>query len=101
MLAIWSTTIQALSLTISPQAWGYWRFAGLAVLVLSTATVILLGIVARRVPEERPRDCRVDRAAALDTGSRRLGWNLPIGLDPMAGLYSRYITISMPVLGVL
>jgi hypothetical protein len=101
MLEIWSTTLQVLSLPISPQEWGYWRIAGLAVLVLTIVTVILLGTVVRRVPQERPRAFGLI-ALLLST----LGVAVTVGISrsgfgPTAGLCSRYITISLPLLGVL
>jgi hypothetical protein len=99
--AIAATTLQVLSLPISPQAWGNWRVAGIAVAVLSTATVILVGTVARRVPEERPRALGL---IALLLSTLGVAFSVGIsrsGLDPMAGLYSRYITLSLPLLGIV
>jgi hypothetical protein len=99
--AIGATTLQVLSLPISPRGWGYWRVAGLLVAILSATTATLLAIVARRVPEERPRALGLIAlllstiGVAVSVGVSRSG------VDPMAGLYSRYITLSMPLLGVL
>jgi hypothetical protein len=99
--AVWATILQALSLVISPSRWGYWMAAGWAVLLLTTVTVMRLGLIAWRSPLERPRAlglCAVTVAllgVATSVGVSRSG------SGPSAGLASRYTTILAPLISVL
>lgn len=53
--AVWTTTLQSLSLTINPSRSGYWVAAGFAVILLTVATTLRLAVVAWSTPLERPR----------------------------------------------
>ena len=99
--SVWSTTLEFLSLVISPSGWGYWRPAGLAVFLLTAATVVHLVVVARRAPVERPRALGLIAVlSSMICVAAAVGLSRS-GLGPGTGLNSRYVTISAPLLGVL
>jgi hypothetical protein len=99
--AIGATTLEVCGLVIEPVGWTYGWVAGLVVMMLSAATVVLLGTTARRSPNERPRAFGLSAVlssiliVALSVGYSRSG------LGPGSGWCSRYITIAMPLLGVV
>jgi hypothetical protein len=106
------TMLQVLSLAISPIHWGwarpnlgfqwsYWRLGGLAVVLLSAFTVIRLAIAARRSAEERPRALGLIAMMTSLLGVAASVGLARSGLGPDAGLSSRYVTISMPLIGVV
>jgi hypothetical protein len=99
--AICSTTLEVCSLVISPLGWGCRWVAGLAVVLLSSATAILLGIVAWGSPAQRPRALGLMAVLLSMLGiAFAVGYSRS-GLGPGSGAYGRYITISMPLLGVV
>jgi hypothetical protein len=99
--AIGATMLEVCGLVIEPVGLRYWRIAGLSVILLSAATVVLLGIAAWRSPHERPRALGLLAIltsiliVALAVGYSRSG------LGPGTGRCCRYITIVMPLLGVV
>jgi hypothetical protein len=100
-LAIWLTTLQVFSLVISPIEWGCWQVAGPAVVLLSAATVILLAIVVRQSPDQRPRAFGlIALLLSIFCVAVLVGFSRS-GLSPVAGLSSRYIPLSAPLLGVV
>jgi hypothetical protein len=101
MSAICSATLEFCSLVISPVGWGYRWVAGLAVVLLSSATVILLGIVAWGSPDQRPRALGLMAVLMSMLGiAFAVGYSRS-GLGPGSGGHGRYITISMPLLGIM
>ena len=99
--AVCSTTLEVCSLVISPIGWDYRQVAGLAVVLLSGGTVTLLGVMALRSPAERPRALGLMSVLLSMLGiAFAVGYSRS-GLGPGSGVYGRYITISMPLLGVV
>ncbi len=99
--AAWSTTLEVCSLVFFPMRWGYWRAAGLAVVVMSVATMFLLGVVAWRTPEQRARAIGLITVLISMLGiAVAVGYSRS-GLGPGSGRFGRYITIEMPLLGVV
>jgi hypothetical protein len=99
--AVCRTTLEVCSLVLSPTGWGYWRAAGLAVVLMSAATMILLGIVTWRVPEQRARAIGLIAVLLSLLGiALAVGYSRS-GLGPGSGGFGRYITIVMPLLGVV
>jgi hypothetical protein len=99
--AVWATTLQSLSLVISPSRSGYWMAAGWGVLLLTAVTLLGLSVVAWRLPLERPRAlglCAVTVAFLSVAASVGLSRS---GTGQSAGLASRYVTILAPLLSVL
>jgi hypothetical protein len=110
--AAWSVTLQVLSLAIGPSHWdptrqdagfylGYWKLGGMATLLLSIVTIIRLAIAARRSAAERPRALGLigvlmsQLSVAASVGFARSG------LSPDFGMSSRYVTLSIPLLGII
>jgi hypothetical protein len=95
--AVASTALRFLSLMVYPGLRGYARPAGLFLVVLVTATLVLLGIVSVRSPGERPRALMLVAiilsmlAIAASVGFSRSG------LGPTAGLQGRYLSLGMPL----
>ncbi len=96
-----STTVEYLSLVVCPNVPGYWRPAGLIVVLLVAATLLRLAVVGLRAPAERPRAVGLIAvilsmlAVATAVGLSRSG------LGPGFGLSGRYIPISAPLLSAL
>lgn len=96
-----STTLEYLSLVVCPNVPGYWRPAGLTVVLLIAATLLRLAVVGLRAPGERPRAVGLIAvilsmlSAAAAVGLSRSG------LGPGFGLTGRYIPISAPLLSAL
>jgi hypothetical protein len=99
--AAWATTLQALSLVISPSRWGYWMMTGWAVLLLAVVTVLKLGIIAWQSPPERPRALGLAAVTVALLGVAASVGISRSGLGQSAGLASRYITIMAPLLCIL
>jgi hypothetical protein len=110
--AAWGVMLQVLSLAIGPNHWdptrqdagfalGYWKLGGMASLLLSVATIIRLAIAARGSAAERPRALGLIGvllsllSVAASVGLARSG------LGPAMGMSSRYVTLSIPLLGVI
>jgi hypothetical protein len=92
------TMLESLSLTISPSAWGYWTAAGLAVVVVTLATILRLAFVAWRTPSERPRALGLcAMMVALLSVAAAVGFSRS-GAGHGAGLAGRYVTILSPLL---
>ena len=101
LAAIGSTTLEVCSLVISPVGWNQRGTAGLAVVGFSTATALLLGIVAWRSPDQRPRALGLMAVLVSMLGiAASVGYSRS-GLGPGSGGFSRYVTVSMPLLGVV
>jgi hypothetical protein len=101
LTAIWFTTLQVFSLVVSPIDWDYWRAAGTGVVLLLAVTVIQLLAVAWRLPEQRPRALGlIALLVSISTVAVSIGISRS-GFGPAAGLCSRYITISVPLLGAV
>jgi hypothetical protein len=93
--------MQVFSLVLSPIDWGYWQVAGMGVVLLSAVTVVLLLSVARRSPEQRPRALGLIAVLSSICGvAVSVGFSRS-GTSPNAGLCSRYITISVPLMGAV
>ena len=80
---------------------GYWKLAGMAVLLLSAATFVRLAIAARRSAEERPRALGLiglliaQLGVAASVGVSRSGMSTDMGMS------SRYVTIAVPMFGII
>ena len=99
--AVWTTTLQSLSLTISPSRWGYWVAAGFAVVLLTVATTVRLAVVAWRTPVERPRALGLcAMTLAFLSVATAVGFSRS-GVGHGAGLAGRYITIMSPLICAL
>jgi hypothetical protein len=95
--AAWATTLQAVSLILSPRLWGHWRAGGFAVMLLTAATIVRLCVVVWRSPSERTRAiglCAVIGALLIVAASVGLSRS---GVGREAGLAGRYITILAPL----
>jgi hypothetical protein len=96
-----STTLECLSLIVCPNVSEYWWPAGLTVVLLVAATLLRLTVVGLRAPGERPRALGLI-AVILSMLSVAAAVGLSrSGLGPGAGLASRYITITAPLLSAL
>jgi hypothetical protein len=99
--AIGMTALECCSLVISPEAWGQPWAGGLAAMLLACATTLLLGMVAWRSPDQRPRALGLMAVLVSMLGvAVSVGYSRS-GLGPGSGGHGRYITISMPLLGVV
>ena len=99
--AVCSTTLEVCSLVASPVGWSHPVVAGLAVVLLACGTAVLLAITARTSPGERPRALGLMAVLASMFGiALAVGYSRS-GLGPGSGAYSRYITITTPLLGVV
>ena len=96
-----SSTLMYLSLAVFPQISTFWWPAGLIVVAMLTATLVLLAIVSLRSPDERPRALGLFAiilsmlcvAAAVAVSRAALGGDRIMS--------SRYITLTTPLLCVV
>ena len=96
-----STTLEYLSLVVCPNVPGYWRPAGLIVVLLVAATLLRLAVVGLRAPGERPRALGLI-AVILSMLSVAAAVGLSrSGLGPGFGRTGRYIAIAAPLLSAL
>jgi hypothetical protein len=95
------TTVEYLSLVVSPNDSRYWRPAGLAVVVLVVATLARLALVGLRRADERPRALALAAViVAMLIAAVAVGFSRSF-MGPKFGLSSRYVTTSAPLLSVL
>ena len=99
--AVVSTTLEYLSLAVSPNVPQLWRPAGLLVSLLIAATLTRLAIVMVREPARRPSAaCLIAVVLSMLCMAMAVGFTRS-GLGPEMGLGTRYITLTSPLLGVL
>jgi hypothetical protein len=96
-----STTLEYLSVVVCPNVPGYWRPAGLIVVLLVAATLLRLVVVGLRAPGERPR-----ALGLIAVILSMLNLAAAVGLSrssssPDFGLTGRYIAIAAPLLCAL
>ena len=96
-----STTMECLALVIYPCVGNQWRLAGLAVVLLSFATLVRLAVVAVRAPGERPRAFGLIAMILSMLGTAVAVGLSRSGLGPGAGRATRYITLMAPMLSAL
>ena len=96
-----STTLECLSLAVCPNVANYWWPAGLLLVLLIAVTLLLLAVVAVRTPSERPRALGLI-AIILSMLSMAAAVVLSrSGFGPGAGLASRYVILTAPLLCAL
>jgi hypothetical protein len=98
LAAVASTTLECLSVLISPGFGTYWKAAGLLVAFLSVVTLARLTIVGVRAPTERPRAIGLIAIILALLGTAVAVGVSRSGLGPGAGLADRYVTIMAPLL---
>jgi hypothetical protein len=95
--AVASSTLKYLSLTVYPCMRGYAWPAGLFLVILLTATLLLLAIASVRSPVERPRALGLVAIILAMLGVAAVVGFARSGAGPDAGLASRYISLAMPL----
>ncbi len=96
-----ATTLQYLSLAIAPNAPKHWEMAGLFVVFLIVATLVLLVKVALHAPDERVRAAgMIAILMAMCTTACAVGYTRS-ALGSSVGLATRYVTITAPLLGAI
>ncbi len=98
LVAALSTTLECLSVLISPGTGPYWNVAGLLVASLSIVTLVRLTIVGVRMPAERPQASGLIAIILAMLGTACAVGVSRSGLGPGVGRADRYITIMAPLL---
>ena len=101
LAAVLSTTLQCLSVLISPDLGPYWKAAGLLVASLSVVTLLRLTIVGVQVPTERPRAIGLIAIILSLLGTSVAVGVSRSGLGYGSGLADRYVTIMAPLLSTI
>jgi hypothetical protein len=101
MVAATSTALECLSLVILPNVPAYWLPAGLALVALIAGTLLLLVRAGIHAPGERPRALGlIAIILAMLSMAAAVGLSRS-GLGPGTGLSTRYVTLTVPMLGAL
>jgi hypothetical protein len=99
--ALTITTLECLSLAVFPGASSFWLPTGLFVASLIVGTLWLVVTAGLREPEERLRASGLIAVIlSLLSVATAVGLSRS-GLGPSSGLYSRYVTLTAPLIGVL
>ncbi len=101
MAAAAFTLLEWLSLVICPNVPKYWFPAGLLLVVVLAATLLMLMLAGARAPGERLRTLGLMALIlAMLCMAAAVGWSRS-GLGPGTGLSTRYVTLAAPILCAL